>query len=76
MRIHILGSEPNWSPVIGCDCHVCVSVSQKNKRTRASIAVFEGKTVLIDTSPEMRLQVIRAGISRSMLSVTPISCRS
>ncbi|MBC7532751.1 MAG: MBL fold metallo-hydrolase [Oligoflexus sp.] len=64
MRVHILGSGTSSGvPVIGCHCSVCRSSDPKNQRTRASIAVSEaGRTVMIDTSPEMRLQVIRAGI--------------
>lgn len=64
MRVHILGSGTSSGvPVIGCHCKVCKSSDPKNHRTRASIALSEGnRTLLIDTSPEMRLQVLRAGI--------------
>ncbi|SME88068.1 MBL fold metallo-hydrolase [Pseudobacteriovorax antillogorgiicola] len=64
MRVHILGSGTSAGvPVIGCHCEVCQSTEPKNKRTRASIAVeVDGKTILIDTAPEMRLQVVRQGI--------------
>lgn len=64
MKITILGSGTSTGvPVIGCPCAVCSSPDIRNKRTRASIAVQEGsETLLIDTSPEMRLQVLAAGI--------------
>ncbi|MBC7660306.1 MAG: MBL fold metallo-hydrolase [Chitinophagaceae bacterium] len=64
MRVHILGSGTSSGvPVIGCHCKVCMSKDPKNHRTRASIAlVHDGQTLLVDTAPEMRLQVLRAGI--------------
>ncbi len=64
MRVHILGSGTSSGvPVIGCHCSVCKSSNPKNQRTRASIAIADGgRTVLIDTSPELRLQVLRSGI--------------
>ncbi|MFW7377952.1 MAG: MBL fold metallo-hydrolase [Oligoflexus sp.] len=65
MRVHILGSGTSTGvPVIGCTCEVCQSSDPKNKRTRASIAVVvdEDRRFLIDTAPEMRLQILAAGI--------------
>ena len=65
MRVIILGSGTSTGvPVIGCTCNVCTSSAIKNKRTRASIALqISGSTLLIDTSPEMRLQLLDAGIN-------------
>ncbi len=50
-------------PVIGCDCEVCLSENPRNHRTRTGVAVHapEG-TLLIDTSPELRIQLLREGI--------------
>ncbi len=64
MKAIILGSGTSTGvPVIGCTCLVCKSSDIRNKRTRASIAVQkDGQTLLVDTSPEMRLQVLSAGI--------------
>lgn len=64
MKLMILGSGTSTGvPVIGCPCAVCKSPDIRNKRTRASIALQKGsETLLIDTSPEMRLQVLQAGI--------------
>ena len=67
MRIHILGSGTSTGvPVIGCSCAVCKSTNPKNQRTRASIAIefAESRFILIDTSPEMRLQVLAQGIDK------------
>ena len=50
-------------PMIGCDCDVCRSVNPRNKRMRTGVAVHvPGGTILIDTSPELRLQLIREQI--------------
>lgn len=64
MKIHILGSGTSAGvPVIGCDCRVCLSKDPKDKRTRAAIALEkDGQVLLIDTPPELRLQLLRAGI--------------
>lgn len=50
-------------PMIGCQCDVCTSTNPKNQRTRTGVAVHapEG-TFLIDTPPELRLQLVRERI--------------
>lgn len=51
--------------MIGCRCAVCTSADSRNRRTRTSAAVQLGEmTLLIDTSPELRLQAIANGIDR------------
>ncbi len=65
MKVTILGSGTSHGvPMIGCRCEVCTSTNPKNYRTRPSIAV-EGPagTILVDTTPELRLQSIRTGLS-------------
>lgn len=50
-------------PVIGCDCEVCQSEDPKNKRTRTGVAInTEHGPFLIDTSPELRIQLLRERI--------------
>lgn len=50
-------------PMIGCDCDVCTSSDPKNHRLRTEVYVRHGvQGFLIDTSPEMRLQLLRASI--------------
>lgn len=50
-------------PAIGCGCPVCLSTNPRNKRTRSSaiVGLPEGN-LLIDTSPDLRSQLLREGI--------------
>jgi phosphoribosyl 1,2-cyclic phosphate phosphodiesterase len=66
MRLTFLGTGTSFGvPQIGCDCAVCRSTDPRDKRTRSG-AVLEasGSTILIDTPPELRLQLIAGGFSR------------
>lgn len=51
-------------PVIGCHCGVCTSDNPRNRRTRSGVLVKapQGEFV-IDTGPELRLQLVAAGAS-------------
>jgi phosphoribosyl 1,2-cyclic phosphate phosphodiesterase len=50
-------------PVIGCGCVVCTSEDPRNKRFRASVLVRgDGKTLLVDTGPDLRMQALREGL--------------
>ena len=52
-------------PMIGCACDVCTSTDPRDQRTRASVVIRYGDTqVLIDTTPELRLQAIANRIHR------------
>jgi phosphoribosyl 1,2-cyclic phosphate phosphodiesterase len=47
-------------PMIGCDCQVCTSSDPRNQRTRPSVLMsFPGGNLLVDTTPEMRVQLLR-----------------
>ncbi len=50
-------------PAVGCDCPVCTSGEIRNQRTRASVILGlpEGN-LLVDTSPDLRFQLLREGI--------------
>ncbi len=49
--------------MIGCDCAVCTSANLRNHRDRTGVAVTTPQgTFLIDTPPELRLQLIREQI--------------
>ncbi len=66
LEIVVLGSGTSHGvPMIGCDCDVCCSSDPRDNRTRPSIWVRSGDTcLLVDTSPELRLQCIANHIDR------------
>ena len=52
-------------PMIGCDCETCTSTDPRDFRTRPSVVVSYGETrVLIDTTPELRLQAVWQGVKK------------
>lgn len=63
MRVRILGSGTSSGvPRIGNDWGKCDPAERKNRRRRASILVrTDTTTVLVDTSPDMREQLLDAG---------------
>jgi phosphoribosyl 1,2-cyclic phosphate phosphodiesterase len=66
MIVTILGSGTSSGvPLITCQCLVCRSRDPKDKRTRASIWIeTQGKSLLVDTSPDFRAQALREKIPR------------
>lgn len=62
----VLGSGTSMGvPTIGCRCAVCTSSDPRDRRTRPSVLIaFNGRVVLIDTTPDFREQAIREGIDR------------
>ncbi len=66
MKITFLGTGTSQGiPVINCNCAVCKSENPRNKRLRVSVLV-ENKTttILIDTSPDFRQQLLRKPVVR------------
>ena len=50
-------------PMIGCHCEVCTSTDPRDKRSRPSVVIrYDGVRVLVDTTPELRLQCVTHGI--------------
>jgi phosphoribosyl 1,2-cyclic phosphate phosphodiesterase len=50
-------------PMLGCDCPVCRSDDPRNQRYRCSVLIgTERGNLLIDTPPELRLQLLRARV--------------
>lgn len=65
-KITVLGSGTSVGvPTIGCHCDVCTSKDARDKRLRPSILVsYNDRNVLIDTTPDLRTQALRARIDR------------
>lgn len=66
MRVTFLGSGTSTGvPVIGCRCRVCTSDDPRDRRLRQSVKIeMQGKHFLIDTTPDLRLQLLRHPIPR------------
>jgi phosphoribosyl 1,2-cyclic phosphate phosphodiesterase len=63
-RLVFLGTGTSTGvPALGCDCHVCTSDDPRNNRTRPSVLLeLPRGRLLIDTTPEMRVQLLRERI--------------
>ena len=66
MRVRFLGTGTSQGvPVIGCDCNVCLSDNDKDKRLRSSVYIkYKNKSIIIDTGPDLRQQVLRNNIKK------------
>jgi phosphoribosyl 1,2-cyclic phosphate phosphodiesterase len=66
MKITFLGTGTSQGvPVIACDCEVCLSTNQKDKRLRSSVLIeSEETTVVIDTGPDFRQQMLREQVQK------------
>ena len=66
MKITFLGTGTSQGvPVIACECAVCSSADKHDKRLRVSILVeLEGRSIVIDSGPDFRYQMLRAGVKR------------
>jgi len=66
MKITMLGCGPSTGvPAIGPDWGACNPLDPRNRRRRASVLVeCRGKTILIDTSPDLREQLLDASVGR------------
>jgi phosphoribosyl 1,2-cyclic phosphate phosphodiesterase len=67
VKLTFLGTGTSFGvPQVGCGCAVCHSPDPRDKRNRvgAVVETDEGVRLLIDTPPELRLQLIAAGIDR------------
>ncbi len=64
VKIVVLGSGTSVGvPTVGCRCAVCASTDPRDARLRPSIlVVYEGRNILIDTTPDFRTQALRAGL--------------
>jgi phosphoribosyl 1,2-cyclic phosphate phosphodiesterase len=50
-------------PMVGCECAVCTSSDPRNQRYRCAVLIrLPAGNLLIDTPPELRLQLVRARV--------------
>lgn len=67
MRLTFLGTGTSFGvPQVGCNCDVCRSPDPRDKRTRVGAVVESagGTRLLLDTPPELRMQMIANGVDR------------
>jgi phosphoribosyl 1,2-cyclic phosphate phosphodiesterase len=61
IKVTFLGTGTSQGvPMIACNCGVCTSSDERDKRFRSSILIETAKTrIIIDTGPDFRLQMLR-----------------
>jgi phosphoribosyl 1,2-cyclic phosphate phosphodiesterase len=65
--LRFLGTGTSFGvPVIGCACPVCTSADARDRRSRhgALLRADDGRTLLVDTPPELRQQLLDARVTR------------
>ncbi|MEZ7901554.1 MAG: MBL fold metallo-hydrolase [Flavobacteriales bacterium] len=64
MKITFLGTGTSQGiPVIACNCEVCQSNNDKDKRLRVSVLIeTEKNTLVVDSGPDFRTQMLRANV--------------
>lgn len=66
IQVRFLGTGTSQGiPMIACSCEVCRSKDPCDQRLRVSMHIeTQGKSFIIDTGPDFRQQILRAGIQR------------
>ena len=71
MRVTFLGTGTSVGvPVLTCDCPVCGSSDERNRRLRAGLLLDwtngdgEASRILVDTTTDLRQQALRVGLDR------------
>ncbi|MDR2652629.1 MAG: MBL fold metallo-hydrolase [Prevotellaceae bacterium] len=66
MKITFLGTGTSQGiPMIGCNCNVCKSTDECDKRLRSSILIEtdDSKKILIDAGPDFRQQMLQSNVN-------------
>jgi phosphoribosyl 1,2-cyclic phosphate phosphodiesterase len=65
LKVTFLGTGTSQGvPVVACNCKVCQSINEQDKRLRASILIeIDGKILVIDAGPDFRQQMLRANVT-------------
>jgi phosphoribosyl 1,2-cyclic phosphate phosphodiesterase len=66
MKLTFLGTGTSTGvPTLACHCKVCTSPDPHDNRTRPSVLLeFDGRAVVIDTTPDFRAQALRERLER------------
>jgi phosphoribosyl 1,2-cyclic phosphate phosphodiesterase len=66
LKVTFLGTGTSQGvPVIGCGCKVCRSLDFRDNRFRSSVYLeIEDTSLVIDTGPDFRMQMLRSGIKK------------
>ncbi|MDA3927881.1 MAG: MBL fold metallo-hydrolase [Prolixibacteraceae bacterium] len=66
MKVTFLGTGTSQGvPVVACNCKVCQSTDEKDKRLRTSALIeIDGSTILIDAGPDFRQQMLRENVKK------------
>jgi phosphoribosyl 1,2-cyclic phosphate phosphodiesterase len=64
LKLTFLGTGTSFGvPVIGCHCPTCTSDDPRDRRSRhGALLTFPEARVLVDAPPELRLQLVKAGV--------------
>lgn len=66
MKVTFLGTGTSQGvPVIACECKICQSIDERDKRLRTSLLVeTENTTLLFDAGPDFRQQMLREKVKK------------
>ena len=66
MKITFLGTGTSQGvPVIACECNICLSHDEHDKRLRTSLLIEkDGKNLVIDAGPDFRQQMLREHVTK------------
>ncbi len=66
MKITVLGTGTSSGvPVLTCECPVCLSADEKDKRLRVSVLIQTDDThIVIDSGPDFRQQLLKAKLKK------------
>lgn len=66
LKITFLGTGTSQGvPVVACQCKVCCSENERDKRLRSSVLIeTEAENLVIDAGPDFRQQMLRVGLRK------------